>query len=504
MRMKISATLSDNFIATYKEQYFISNFQEEDISSQILKNIDLRRKIAKDIINSIKEERPKEIFRLLDPLYSKFNNFDNSGFIQMSISNKDDVLKDILDQIEDSIISDLQTDEEFRKQISIEIFNGIGGIKMTDINPVIFISYSHDNKDHEDWVENLCKDLADQGIQPVFDKYDTSLGSNLAKFMESCIDTDRVICVCTPEYVRKADEGIGGAGYETTILTHELLKDSNNDRIIPIIRQFPIENDKEPVPKFLFSRMYHDMSSDDEHDYKECLDELIRDIHRNKKQFQIGEYKYTKNQIKNDILRDNLLSKLPKIEQEKVIDIVLNELQQTPAYSYIPYGISGIYEKSKEVIPDIEEREIIIVINKLEEKGIVETIRSKTIGLNNRPQEIKIVSPIFKEDIDFVESLKQQLIPTLQSIPEGKSITAKQILLDLYKLDIEEFNEIISYIYSDKSIKTNEDGDEIHLAYNLLLFALMDLHKKGLIKLYLDKNIGSRICDISYCRVVKI
>ena len=125
MQLNISAPLSDSFITYYRIEHFNSDFQEEDINYQILESVDLQKKIASDIVDSIRKERPNELFQLLDPIYNAVDDFDNSGLIQTSITNRDDVYEEILTEIENGIVTDLQTNGEFRTKISKEIIDAI-------------------------------------------------------------------------------------------------------------------------------------------------------------------------------------------------------------------------------------------------------------------------------------------------------------------------------------------------------------------------------------------
>ena len=122
IQLKISASLSDSFIDNYQRKYFNPNFQQEDINSQLLERVDLQREIASDIVDSIRKERPRELFELLSPLYQEVRNFDNSGLLQISISEEEEVMYEkILADIENIIVNNLQTDEAYRTEISKEI-----------------------------------------------------------------------------------------------------------------------------------------------------------------------------------------------------------------------------------------------------------------------------------------------------------------------------------------------------------------------------------------------
>ena len=129
MQFSISFTLSDSFITAYRSEYFDSDFQEEDVNRQILESVDLRRKMAKDIVNSIRKEKTDTLFSLLNPLYNAVENFDGGGLIEMSITNKDEVFEGILADIENVFITEFQMNEELRKETAKEIFDAIRNLE---------------------------------------------------------------------------------------------------------------------------------------------------------------------------------------------------------------------------------------------------------------------------------------------------------------------------------------------------------------------------------------
>ena len=45
-----------------------------------------------------------------------------------------------------------------------------------------------------------------------------------------------VLCVCSENYVNKANSGIGGKGYESMIFSQDLLSNVNLEYISPIVR----------------------------------------------------------------------------------------------------------------------------------------------------------------------------------------------------------------------------------------------------------------------------
>jgi len=151
---------------------------------------------------------------------------------------------------------------------------------MTDPNlkppPTVFISYSHDTKDHKAWVADLGRRLREKGVEVVLDQWDTELGDDMPKFMERGVsDSDRVLMICTEPYVRKVDDGKGGAGYEAMIVTAELVRDQGLNKFIPILRQTA---ERRTTPTCLGIRKYVDLSVD--RNFEDGLQELLETIHK--------------------------------------------------------------------------------------------------------------------------------------------------------------------------------------------------------------------------------
>jgi hypothetical protein len=140
--------------------------------------------------------------------------------------------------------------------------------------PKVFISYSYDNEEHKNWVLQLATRLRSNGIDVILDRWNNKLGSDLASFMERGLSkSQRVICICSDKYVNKANEKKGGTGYEKQIMTAELIKDQNNNWIIPLIKN---NLGEKKIPTFLNGRIYIDF---EESNLYECkYEELLRDL----------------------------------------------------------------------------------------------------------------------------------------------------------------------------------------------------------------------------------
>ena len=141
--------------------------------------------------------------------------------------------------------------------------------------PKVFISYSHDSLEHKKWVLNLATKLRNNGIDAIIDQWELEPGGDIPSFMEKNVkNSDYVVIVCTEEYVKKANSGTGGVGYEKMIITSDLMKKIDSRKIIPIIRQNGTKN----VPTFVQTKLFLDFSYDKDFEFN--YDELVRTIHK--------------------------------------------------------------------------------------------------------------------------------------------------------------------------------------------------------------------------------
>lgn len=139
--------------------------------------------------------------------------------------------------------------------------------------PSVFVSYSHDDLDHKRWVLDLSTRLRKSGVDVILDQWDLDAGDDLGSFMTSNLKSaDRVLMVCTPNYVNKANEGKGGAGVERMIMTAEYLSNIDSNKVIPVIKK----HGAQPVPDFFETKLYIDFSSTDE--YEASFDDLLRSL----------------------------------------------------------------------------------------------------------------------------------------------------------------------------------------------------------------------------------
>lgn len=151
--------------------------------------------------------------------------------------------------------------------------------------PVVFISYSHDSKEHKMWVLELAQKLVKKNIDAKIDQWDLDYGDDVPKFMEKWVtEADRVLMICTETYVSKANEGVGGVGYEATVVTGELVQNLGSKKFVPIIRQ---NTESFKMPTCINTRLAVNLSSKDIFDaeFEKLIASLKRERPSSKPQF---------------------------------------------------------------------------------------------------------------------------------------------------------------------------------------------------------------------------
>jgi hypothetical protein len=127
--------------------------------------------------------------------------------------------------------------------------------KISIIKPCCFVSYAWESDEHRSWVAKFVSRLQKKGVFTHFDEWDVRPGQDLQEYMEYAIrSSDFVLLICTPIYAEKADKGLGGVGYEKSIVTGEIFMDKNKSfKFVPVLRSGEPQT---AVPSFLKSKAY--------------------------------------------------------------------------------------------------------------------------------------------------------------------------------------------------------------------------------------------------------
>lgn len=149
-------------------------------------------------------------------------------------------------------------------------------------HPIVFISYSHDSDEHKEWVKRLATLLRGHGVDVVLDQWDLHVGQDLRFFMEQGVTKSKMLlCICSEEYVNKANSGSGGTGYETMVISRDLLNNVSLEYIIPIVRN---NNSDKKTPICLGTKLYIDFSDDTKfyENYRTLLERIYNEDSKKK------------------------------------------------------------------------------------------------------------------------------------------------------------------------------------------------------------------------------
>lgn len=135
-------------------------------------------------------------------------------------------------------------------------------------NPTVFISYSHDSKEHQDRVLELSNNLRSEGIDCSLDQYEDSPPEGWPKWMDRQVkNSDFVLVICTKTYYNRVmgddDKGLG-IKWESTLIYQQLYNaGSNNIKFIPVIFEDGLF---ENIPEPLQGATYYNVDDPEEFD----------------------------------------------------------------------------------------------------------------------------------------------------------------------------------------------------------------------------------------------
>lgn len=139
---------------------------------------------------------------------------------------------------------------------------------------VVFLSYSWDNKEHQEWVSKLANDLTANGLYVLYDGY-LKAGTPIDQFMELGMRrADKIILVGTNKYLERYYTVDSGVAFEGCLVRSNIVQCIGTNKIIPCLRTG--DDFKSIFPMTLVSRKGYDFRDDEK--YAEALNNLCRDI----------------------------------------------------------------------------------------------------------------------------------------------------------------------------------------------------------------------------------
>lgn len=142
--------------------------------------------------------------------------------------------------------------------------------------PHLFLSYSWSTPEHEEWVEELAKELTESGIYVVFDKWDLREGHDSIAFMEKMVNDaniKKVALICDRVYAEKANRRTGGVGTEAQIISPEIYSKQDQAKFVAVIAERD-EHGNPFLPTYYKSRIFIDLS--DAERRSDSFEKLVR------------------------------------------------------------------------------------------------------------------------------------------------------------------------------------------------------------------------------------
>lgn len=141
---------------------------------------------------------------------------------------------------------------------------------MIEKNPIVFISYSHDNANHIDKALRFSNQLRHEGIDCILDQYEESPPEGWPRWMEKNINSaDYVLMICTETYYKRVmgleDKGIGlGVIWEGNLIyQHLYYAGTQNYKFIPVLFK---EGNKNNIPTPLQGTTFYNVDNPIEFD----------------------------------------------------------------------------------------------------------------------------------------------------------------------------------------------------------------------------------------------
>ena len=145
--------------------------------------------------------------------------------------------------------------------------------------PRVFLSYSHDSRDHQDRVLALADRLRRDGIDAELDQYEVSLLEAWPEWTENrAREADFVLVISTETYRRRFDrevpEGEGlGVKWEGTAIRRALYEaEGMNEKYLPVVFA---KEDLQHIPDVLRGMSHYDVSTEEAYEalYRHLTDQ---------------------------------------------------------------------------------------------------------------------------------------------------------------------------------------------------------------------------------------
>ena len=148
--------------------------------------------------------------------------------------------------------------------------------------PKVFISYSHDSRAHNEWVDNLCNKLRSEGgANATIDTYAIDELNNWNQLMvDGFENSDKVIMVFTKKYKARADKIETGTGFEVFLSTNILRDPEKSKKLIFIKKSVGSYSESTPIQ----FQNYDTIDFSNKKQFDNCFNQLVKKIWDKKKE----------------------------------------------------------------------------------------------------------------------------------------------------------------------------------------------------------------------------
>ena len=332
-------------------------------------------------------------------------------------------------------------------------------------HPKVFISYSHDSSEHKQWVLKLGTKLLDNGVDVILDQEGLGLGTDLAQFMEVGVkDCDRVLVICTDNYVRKANNREGGVGYEIQIVTAQLVQNLGTNKFIPVIRQ---ASGQEKTPTCLGTRVYIDFTDDNQ--FEEKFEELLCEL----RQAPV---------LENSPLGENSFTQQPSGQEAPPSGGLNARLPEIPDQVE---SASNAYYAAVEITRTGDEIGWRQLVKRIKSSAFNSLVQRRQEGMAGEPPKDKqrfqavdgavdIISPLISVALAGVESKKEQFRDQKPTLNDLLNITGESETGSTFWIKIPR---ALGYVYHSLHGGLSLSTNQLDLALNLARVKVPDSYK---------------------------
>lgn len=353
-----------------------------------------------------------------------------------------------------------------------------------------FVSYSWDNREHQEWVHEFTNKLRDSGIDATFDKFVIQDGElNLNKMMIQNMRKDYIIMILTKNYAKKANEFEGGVGYETLLSLPVIQK--TPQKIILINKE---SNDiSSAIPDHLEGAYYFDFS--DHRTTNEKFDELIHRLHKIDywAKRPVGNIpKKIKDKMNKEFYNSNTKTHFDKSNiLEDETEIIIGEDWEVENSEE---ELNLILEEIEFKKSNMENNDSLFTISLKVEEIIEKTMKDKLSNSNNNPVKVKGLQ---------LENLKirQQIDLKKSELSDVVNIFFDNLYVNGYTKLLDErttvFRKCLGYISNSKRLSTDVVIDVYHFVEKESYFRIY-LSKEEWDMLSLDQKNSSQIYGMNF------